>query len=107
MVLFLKRFLNYVYRLRKTLHGLKQTPCVWYGKITQYFEFCGFRSSSADSSLFVDKTNSLRTMFLLYVDDLIITNNDDVKIICLQDALCIHFKMKSLGEARCFLGLEI
>ncbi|KAH9650394.1 hypothetical protein KPL70_026373 [Citrus sinensis] len=46
-------------------------------------------------------------MFLLYVDDMIITGDNDAEITCLQDALIVHFEIKSLGEASYFVGLEI
>ncbi|RWR74934.1 Integrase, catalytic core [Cinnamomum micranthum f. kanehirae] len=102
-----KEFPNHVCRLKKALYGLKQAPRAWYGKIAQYLEFCGFKSSNADSSLFVKKTSSTFTMLLLYVDDMIITGDDDAEITSLQDALSLRFEMKSLGEASCFLGLEV
>lgn len=46
-------------------------------------------------------------MLLLYVDDMIITGDDEAEITSLQDALSLRFEMKSLGEASCFLGLEV
>lgn len=46
-------------------------------------------------------------MFLLYVYEMIITSNDDVKITHLGDALSLRFDMKSLGEVSCFLSLEV
>lgn len=46
-------------------------------------------------------------MLILYIDDMIITGDNDAEITQLQNALSIRFEMKSLGEASCFLGLEI
>ena len=46
-------------------------------------------------------------MILLYVDDMLITGDDTAEIIHLQEDLSIHFEIKSLGEARFFLGLEL
>ena len=63
--------------------------------------------SCADPSLFVKKTTTGCTLLLLYVDDMIITGDDSVEISSLQDALSVRFEMKRLGEADCFLGLEI
>ena len=40
----LKKFPNYVCRLKKDLYGLKQAPRAWYEKIAEYFKFCGFSS---------------------------------------------------------------
>ncbi|KAK3006344.1 hypothetical protein RJ639_017493 [Escallonia herrerae] len=44
---------------------------------------------------------------LLYVDDMIITGDDNVGISCLRNDLSILFEMKILGEIGCFLGLEV
>lgn len=46
-------------------------------------------------------------LFLVYVDDILITGNDRHSIQKLKDALQDSFQMKDLGLARYFLGLEI
>ena len=93
--------------LKKALYGLKQAPRAWYGKIAQYLDFCGFKSSNVDPSLFIKNTSTMCTMLMLYVDDMIITGDNSIEIIGLRDALSIHFEIKSLGEVSCFLNLEI
>ncbi|XP_021716947.1 uncharacterized protein LOC110684822 [Chenopodium quinoa] len=47
------------------------------------------------------------TAILVYVDDLLITENDKQEIITLKTLLSSHFHMKDLGPLRYFLGLEI
>ena len=73
-------FPNHVCRLKKALYGLKQAPRVWDGQIAQYLSFCEFHSSSSDPSLFVKVTSSMYTILFLYVDDMIITDDNDVEI---------------------------
>ncbi|KAK2998211.1 hypothetical protein RJ639_023475 [Escallonia herrerae] len=102
-----KQFPHYVFRLKKALYGLKQAPHAWYGKIAQYLTFCGFKVSESDSSMFVKLESGKRVVVLLYVDDMIITGDDNVGISCLRNDLLIRFEMKILGEIGCFLGLEI
>ena len=102
-----KEYPDYVCRLKKPLYGLRQAPCAWFDKIAQYLNFCGFKSSCADPSLFVKKTTTGCTLLLLYVDDMIIIGDDSDEITSLQDALFVRFEMKRLGEADCFLGLKI
>lgn len=46
-------------------------------------------------------------MVLLYVDDMIITGNNEDAISLLKNDLLVRFYMKNLGEVSCFLGLEI
>ncbi|KAJ9554092.1 hypothetical protein OSB04_018137 [Centaurea solstitialis] len=102
-----QRFPEHVCRLKKALYGLKQAPRAWYGQIAQYLSFCGFHSSSSDPSLFCKVTSEKCTILLLYVDDMIITGDNDDEISRLCDELSIRFEMKNLGEAHSFLGLEI
>jgi len=44
---------------------------------------------------------------LLYVDDMIITGNDEMEVDKLRDELAIRFDIKKLGELHHFLGLEV
>ncbi|KAK3010974.1 hypothetical protein RJ639_010854 [Escallonia herrerae] len=102
-----KQFPHYVCLLKKALYGLKQAPRAWYGKIAQYLTFCGFKVSDSDSSMFVKLESGKHVIVLLYVDDMIITGDDNVGISCLRNDLSIRFEMKNLGEIGCFLGLEV
>lgn len=98
---------HYVCRLKKALYGLKQAPRAWYGKVAQYLNFCGFKVSDADSSLFIKLESKLHLLVLLYVDDMIITGDNEAEISMLKEDLSVRFEMKNLGEAGYFLGLEV
>lgn len=100
-------FPNYVCRLKKTLYGLMQFSRAWFGKMVEYLSFYGLISSDSDPSLFIKVSSSMYTIILLYVDDMIITGNDDVEILSLRDELFIHFEMKNLGEVHSFLSLKV
>jgi len=67
----------------------------------------GYQASNSDPSLFVKKQGSLHLVVLLYVDDMIITGNDEMEVDKLQDELAIKFDIKKLGELLHFLGLEL
>nr|DAD31904.1 TPA_asm: hypothetical protein HUJ06_010755 [Nelumbo nucifera] len=94
-----EKFPEHVCRLKKALYGLKQAPRAWYGKIAEYFKFCGFYPSNSDPSLFVKVKASLSIMILLYVHDMIVTGGDTTEIMRLQEDLFVRFEIKSLGEA--------
>ncbi|KAG8494460.1 hypothetical protein CXB51_011869 [Gossypium anomalum] len=98
---------HHVCHLKKALYGLKQAPRAWYGKVVQFLIFCGFRVSEADSSLFIKLESNAHLLVLLYVDDMIITGNNEAEISMLKNELSVRFEMKNLGEVGCFLGLEI
>ena len=57
----------------------------WYGKIVEYFKFCGFHLSNSYPSLFVKAKASLSTIILLYVNDMIVAGDDTTEIIHLQE----------------------
>ena len=78
-------FPYHVCQLKKALYGLKQAPRAWYGQIAQYLSFCGFNSSSSYPRLFVKLTSSMYNVLLLYVDDMIIINNNNAEIAQLCD----------------------
>ena len=46
-------------------------------------------------------------IILVYMDDLIITRDDEAEIQQIQVNLSIYFQMKALGELKHFLGLEV
>ena len=98
---------NYVCKLKKVLYGLKQAPRAWYGKITEFLLQSGYSIATADSSLFVKNKNEKLAIVLVYVDDLIITGDDEKEISQTKVNLSVRFLMKDLGELKHFLGLEV
>lgn len=71
---------DYVCKLKKALYGLKQAPRAWYGKIAEFLVQSGFSVAPADSSLFVKFQEGKLAIVLVYVDDLIITGDDEDEI---------------------------
>ena len=65
-----------VYRLKKALYGLKQAPYAWNDKIDAFFQDTGFSRSTADPHLYIHKADSLVMAIVIYVDDLIISRDD-------------------------------
>lgn len=98
---------NYVYKLNKSLHGLKQFPGAWYEKLVDLLVSLDFIPSPADSSLFVQKLGSKMTYVLVYVDDIIITDNDSNQCSSLITHFGTYFPVKDLGDLHFFLGLEV
>ncbi|KAL0359323.1 UNVERIFIED_CONTAM: Retrovirus-related Pol polyprotein from transposon RE1 [Sesamum angustifolium] len=101
-----EEFPTHVCLLKKALYGLKQAPRAWYGKVAQYFIFCGFRVADSDSSLFVKTKSKGHLLVLLYVDDMLITGENEAEISCLRNDLSVRFEMKNLGEIGYFSVLK-
>ena len=57
--------------------------------------------------MFVKLQGSKLAVVLVYVDDLIITGDDEDKIHRIRENLVVRFQMKELGELKHFLGLEV
>ena len=98
---------GWVCKLKKALYGLKQSPRAWFGKFSQTMLKLGYDQSDGDHTLFVKaNTNGKVAALLVYVDDIIITGDDEAEIQRLSQKLCEHFEIKSLGLLRYFLGIE-
>ena len=72
----------HVRRFKRALYGLKQAPCAWYTVIENYLTDLGFTKSEADENILVE--GKLLIIFL-YVDDLILTGDDQLIISCKED----------------------
>ena len=55
--------------------------------------------SKADYSMYVKKTDAGLVIFVIYVDDLIITGDDKVQIANVKKVLGDEFDMKDLGSS--------
>ena len=99
---------NKVCKLQKALYGLKQSPRAWFGRFAKVMLAAGYRQSQGDHTLFVkhSKTGGV-TDLLVYVDDIIVTGNDENEQNLLKQCLTKEFEIKQLGRLKYFLGIEV
>src|SRR6266542_1019847 len=96
-----------VCKLMKSLYGLKQSPRAWFGRFSKEVCSLGFRQSNADHTLFFKHRSNKITILVVYVDDIIITGNDDEEMKYLKETLAKIFEVKDLGHLHYFLGIEV
>ena len=93
-------------RLKRALYGLKQAPHAWYTRIGSYFTRLGFTKSEADANLYHIIVDGKLLIIVLYVDDLILTGDDELIKSCKKD-IEREFEMKDMGLMHYFLGMEV
>ena len=99
---------NQVYRLRKALYGLKQSPRAWFGRFSLAMKKCSYSQSNGDHSLFYRHTKIEKiTILIVYVDDIIIIENDSKERIKLEQELMEESVVKNLGPMKYFIGIEL
>jgi hypothetical protein len=73
---------THVCNLKKALYRLKKAPRAWYGRIDSFLTSLGFTKSKVDSNLYFKVMNDETMIFLLYVDDLFLTGEENLITEC-------------------------
>lgn len=96
-----------VWKLRKSLYGLRQAPKCWFEKIDSIMKDLGFRRLGVDKCVFVNTTGKSPIYVLLYVDDLLVACEDDDQLMDFKRKLNMKVETRDLGPVSLFLGLQI
>lgn len=91
-----------VYKLHKSLYGLKQVSRQWYAKLTSLPVSCGYQQAHSDHSLFTKTQGKHFTVILIYVDDIIFANNSSLEFEEIKMILDNAFNIKDLGVLKFF-----
>ena len=76
-----------VCRLRKALYGLKQSSRAWFGKFSEAAIQFGMHQSQSDHYVFSLISARGKVLLIIYVDDIIITGDDQTGIRDLKNFL--------------------
>jgi hypothetical protein len=87
--------------LRKSLYGLKQAPRQWYKKFEFVMEEQGYRKTTSDHCVFVQKfSDGDFIILLLYVDDMLIVGMNSSRIDRLKKQLSQVICNEGLGASK-------
>ena len=98
---------THVGKLNKSIYRLKQASRQWFSKFSTMLTRYGFQQSISDYSLFTYIKGPTSIFILVYVDDIIITGNNDASISKFKHFLAQSFSIKDLGTLHYFLGIEV
>eukprot|EP00253_Pinus_taeda_P016176 PITA_16176 len=84
----------------------KGSPPYGFTRINNYFTGLGFTKSEADVNLYHIIVEGKLLIIVLYVDDMILTSDDQLIKSCKED-LAREFEMKDMGLMYYFLGMEV
>ena len=80
--------INKVYKLKKTIYRLKQSPKAWFGKFKKVMKSFEYSQCNQDHTLFFKYNRDKEiTLTLVYVDDIIVIGNDTQEIIMLKEKI--------------------
>jgi Reverse transcriptase (RNA-dependent DNA polymerase) len=96
-----------VCRLRKSLYGLKESPRAWFDRFRKAMIGMGYQQINADYTVFYRQHGGHTTMLAVYVDDMIVTGNDEKEIAQLKVRLGKEFEVKDLGQLKYFLRIKV
>ena len=96
-----------VWKLQKSLYGLKQSGRNWNFVLTEVILADNFKQSEVDPCLFVKKENNDNYIYIvIWVDDIVIATTSEALLNSTKDMLKRKFNIKDLGEISYFLGIE-
>eukprot|EP00253_Pinus_taeda_P022347 PITA_22347 len=97
-----------VCKLVKSVYGLKQALRAWYEKLTEHLLKLNFKHYDLDdATLFVKKVDKTVVYLVVYVDDLLMTGNNESYIASIKKELKKGFEMTDLGYVHYYLGIEV
>ena len=95
-----------VYRLNKSLYGLKQSGRNWHTLLHTFLIENGFTQSVVDTCVYSKIADQNIVIILVWVDDIIIAASNDFVLCEIKNLMKNRFNMKDLGQLSWFLGIQ-
>ena len=104
---FEERGAGWVWRLKRSLYGLKQAGRVWHETLNEKLEEMGFKRILCEHSIWVFGRGDSRILIPVFIDDMTIAAKSQSEIDRIKSELKTHFKLRDLGPTSFLLGVQI
>jgi hypothetical protein len=101
------RYPDNIYKLSKTLFGVKQAPRAWYECLRDFLIFNAFKVGKDDPTLLTKTCNGDLFVCQIYVDDIIFGSTNQKSCEEFSRVIMQKFEMSMMGELNYFLGLQV
>jgi hypothetical protein len=98
---------DHVYKLSKTLYGLKHASVAWYECLRDFLISNAFKVGKADPTLFTKTCNGDLFVCQIYVDDIIFGSTNQKSCEEFSRVMMHKFEMLMMGELNYFLGFQL
>lgn len=100
---------NKVWKLKKSVYGLKQSPRNWNMEVSSFLEKLGYKSCKQDSCLLIKHTSNGIIYMSVYVDDITVSFSKEDSEIWNKDKQSILSKYQGtdLGQCTYILNMKI
>jgi hypothetical protein len=96
-----------VYKLLKTLYGLKHAPQAWYARLKSFLLEHGYVMGCVDKTLFTLNHDTDFLLVQIYVDGIIFGDSSHTLLSRFQEVMENEFQMSMIGELTFFLGIQV
>ena len=98
---------NKIYKLGKSLYGLKQSPRAWFEHFGTAVKSYGYHQSQIDHTMFYKHSEGGKIWILvIYVDDIILIGDDLKELTDLKKRMPQDFEIKDLRMLKYFLSMK-
>lgn len=91
---------NLVCKLIKSIYGLKQASRCWFEKLENCLQEAGYKQSKTDHCMFTYNQNGVFVVAVIYVDDILLSGNNQDVITALKHLLDVKFGIKDIGSIK-------
>lgn len=96
-----------VYKLEKSLYGLRQSPRAWNTRLDETMKKLGFKRCKHEQAVYRRGEGQQILIVGTYVDDLIVTGGTCVEILAFKKQMEDQFEMTDFGLLNYYLGIEV